>query len=263
LDEKIGLVCYKRKISEIKKFEELKKLQIDEKFIHRNANDARKKQQHLFESFYTYKDDAELRLERQNEENEENAKKEFKITEARVIAEIFKIIKEKGLWTGNKYIHFECGSTLIPIKKHGVVYQSGNNARLDFYKNAKGKVCWECINSFNANSAGFIPKWRAEGGNAIWSITQGDMLEMSTPNTWKDICKKSKCHAVITKFDRNTIGIVLMNDARADASPDIKKMPYMKRVLLEKGLSFFVKHKVRKIELTPFGKVKRKHKALG
>ena len=45
----------------------------------------------------------------------------------------------------------------------------------------------------------------------------------------------------------------LVNDARDDKNID--KLP-------DRGLSFYLEHKARKVELTPFGKIKKKHKVL-
>ena len=58
--------------------------------------------------------------------------------------------------------------------------------------------------------------------------------------------------AKVRKFSSG-ITIELVNDARDDKNID--KLP-------DRGLSFYLEHKARKVELTPFGKIKKKHKVL-
>ena len=46
-------------------------------------------------------------------------------------------------------------------------------------------------------------------------------------------------------------------------SPKEKELKYMfVDSLVNRGLSYLTKHRTRKIELTPFGKIKKKHKVL-
>jgi CRISPR-associated endonuclease Csn1 len=261
IDENTGLCYYKKKISDFKKISDLSALIIDKN--HPDVEKDKELQQELYNNFYTYQNDAELRLEEMNNERLENGGKEIKISEALIIAETFKIIKERGLWSGDKFRKYEECKSLIKIPKHGVSYESGNNAMKIFWRDQSGKIKWECVNNFNANNPKFVPKWKTDGGRVLWQVCQGDMLEMNTPNEYKKfVGGAEKCRCVITKFGDANLGFVLHNDARMDSPP--KSDPfYMKRALLEKGLSFFLAHKARKIELTPFGKIKRKHKALG
>ena len=45
-------------------------------------------------------------------------------------------------------------------------------------------------------------------------------------------------------------------------SPKDKTLQYTFVNTLRKGLAYYTSHKARKVELTPFGKIKKKHKVL-
>ena len=96
------------------------------------------------------------------------------------------------------------------------------------------------------------PNGKKEGGKIIYSIYKGDILELDTPEKWKQYTDKKRCLAKVRKFSSG-ITIELVNDARDDKNID--KLP-------DRGLSFYLEHKARKVELTPFGKIKKKHKVL-
>ena len=68
--------------------------------------------------------------------------------------------------------------------------------------------------------------------------------------------------AKVKKFSEGKLSIDYIADARM-TSPQDKSLTYMLvDTVSEKGLSYFIKHHARKVELTPFGKVKKKHKVL-
>ena len=208
-----------------------------------------------------YINTAEQILAEENERAVAEGKKEIKISEGRIIAKAFHIIQEKGLWRGDKFKCYENSSSLIYIKKHGVAYKSGNNHCVDFYVK-DGKVGWEVIRRFDVNQAGFVPEWKKSGGKIIWSVQQGDLLELDTPDEWKGYTDKDRCLARVKKFSDGRVTIDFVTDARM-TSPKDKSLKYMLVDSLEdRGLSYFLKNKARKVELTPFGKVKKKHKVL-
>ena len=74
--------------------------------------------------------------------------------------------------------------------------------------------------------------------------------------TKKDVWQKVK------KFSEGKLTIDYITDARM-TSPKDKNLQYMfVDSINEKGLSYYISHKTRKVELTPFGKIKKKHKVL-
>ena len=120
----------------------------------------------------------------------------------------------------------------------------------------------EVIKRFDANQLDFVPQWKKDGGKIIWSVQQGDLLELDTPDEWKSYTDKERCIAKVKKFSEGKLTIDYQSDARM-TSPKDKNLQYMfVDSLSEKGLVYFTKHNARKIELTPFGKIKKKHKVL-
>lgn len=259
------LTVYGRKILQVvKTARDLNKLLIPETIKNEWYEDIaqdKEKQAKLVRDFGLYINTAEQILAEENERAVAEGKKEIKISEGRIIAKAFHIIQEKGLWRGDKFKCYENSSSLIYIKKHGVAYKSGNNHCVDFYVK-DGKVGWEVIRRFDVNQAGFVPEWKKSGGKIIWSVQQGDLLELDTPDEWKGYTDKDRCLARVKKFSDGRVTIDFVTDARM-TSPKDKSLKYMLVDSLEdRGLSYFLKNKARKVELTPFGKVKKKHKVL-
>ena len=149
---------------------------------------------------------------------------------------------------------------MVYIPKHRVAYVGGNNHCVDFYVK-DGKIGWEVIKRFDANQKDFVPQWKKDGGKIIWSIQQGDMLELDTPDEWRSYTDTPRCLARVKKFSEGEFNIDYVTDARM-TSPKDKSLKYTFVDTLRKGLGFYIGHHARKIELTPFGKVKKKHKVL-
>ncbi len=264
-DKKSIITVYSRKISQtIKSIKDLEKIKIPNSIKnewHKNIELDKRKQEKLFNDFNLYLDTAEQILIAENEKAISEGKKEIKITEGRIISKAFEIIQEKELWKSGKFKEYENSSSLINIESHGVAYKSGNNHCIDFYIKDE-KVNWEVIKRFDINQKDFIPNWKKEGGKIIWSIQQGDILELNTPEEWKKYTDKERCFAKVKKFSNGKLTIDYITDARM-TSPKDKNLKYMfVDSIEEKGLSFYTKHKARKVELTPFGKIKKKHKVL-
>ena len=173
----------------------------------------------------------------------------------------FRIIQDKGLWKGDKFRCYSNSSSMINIPKHGVAYEAQNNHCVDFYQK-NGKIGWEVIKRFDVNQTDFEPQWKKEGGKIIWSVQQGDILELDTPDEWKQYTDKERCLAKVKKFSDGKIAIDFITDARM-TSPKNKELKYMfVNTISDKGLTYLINHKTRKVELTPFGKIKKKHKVL-
>ena len=204
-------------------------------------------------------DIAEQVLQEENEKDVAEGKKERKITDGLIVAKTFHLLLEKKLWKGNKFKCYENVSSYV--ENHNLVYKSGNNHCVDFFVK-DGKVGWEVIKRFDVNQPDFIPQWKKNGGKLIWSVQQRDMLELDTPAEWASYTDKPRCLAKVKKFSDGKIAIDYMTDARM-TQPKDKNIKYMfVDTISDKGLSYLTQHEARKIELTPFGKVKKKHKVL-
>lgn len=228
---------------------------------HPQIAENRIKQTKLKEYFELYANTAEQILIAENEQAVLEGKKEIKITEGRILTKVFRIIQDKGLWKGDSFSDYESSSSLINIPKHGVAYLSGNNHCVDFFEK-DGKVGWEVIKRFDANQADFEPQWKKDGGKIIWSIQQGDLLELNTPEEWKGYTDKDRCLAKVKKFTAGSITIDYVTDARGTTKSKDDPEYMLVGSLVNRGLSYFTKNNARKVELTPFGKVKKKHKVL-
>lgn len=256
------ITVYSRKIFKVvKTYNDLDKLLIPDSVKdswYEGIAENRAKQAKLVADFKQYWNVAEQILQEENEKDVADGKKERRITDGLIAAKTFHILLDKKLWKGDKIKCYENVSSFVFVKKHNLVYKSGNNHCVDFYEK-DGKVGWEVIKRFDVNQADFIPQWKKDGGKLIWSVQQRDMLELDTPVEWASYTDKPRCLAKVKKFSTNDFSIDYMTDARGTTG----KLDYMlvdsKRF---RSLSAFLKCCPRKIELTPFGKVKKKHKVL-
>ena len=187
-------------------------------------------------------------LERKNKEKAECGFKIKPISERDVIVYLFNEALKRNIWNSDKIYKFEKNSSLVYVKSRNLYYEAGNNHCVDFYE-LGGKVGWEVIKRFDANQKDFIPQWKKDGGKAIWSVQQGDMLELDTPDKWKTLFNTPRCYAKVKKFSAG-LSLIPFNSTNDDF------------ILLDRGLSFCIESNMRKIELTPFGKIKKKHKVL-
>ena len=264
-DKKSLITVYSRKILQVvKSMKDLNKLlipdSIKDEWDEHIAEDKAKLAK-LVKDFELYANTAEQILIAENEKAVSEGKKEIAITESRILTKAFYIIQEKGLWKGYKFKSYENNSSLVYIPKHGVAYEGRNNYRVDFYQK-DGKIGWEVIRCFDVNQKDFIPQWQQDGGKIIWSVQQGDLLELDTPEEWQSYTDKPRCLAKVKKFSEGAVTLDYMSDARM-TSPQNKTLKYMfVDSLVNRGLSYFIKHYARKTELTPFGKIKKKHKVL-
>lgn len=170
------------------------------------------------------------------------------VSEKLIIKNILCMAIKEGIWDSNKFLKYELNKSLIYIKSRNLYYEAGNNQQVDIYEK-NGRIGWEILKTFDVNQQDFIPEWKKIKANPIWSVHKNDMLELDTPVQWKSIIKHERCFAKVQKISSG-ISIVPINCSNTD------------NMLPDRGLSFFLEHKARKIELTPFGKVKKKHKVL-
>lgn len=258
------VTVYKRKILQVvKSKKDLTKLLIPETIKnewHDKIEENKIKQEKLVRDFELYMNTAEQVLIAENEQAVAEGKKEIKITESRIIVKAFQIIQEKGLWKGDQFKCYENSRSLVCIPKHGVAYEAQNNHRIDFYRKDQ-KIGWEVIRCFDVNQPNFVPQWKKDGGKIVWSIQQRDLLELDTPEEWKSYTNDERCLAKVKKFSAGRIALDFISDARM-TSPQDKTKDYLLVDTLERGLKYLKDHHARKIELTPFGKIKKKHKVL-
>ncbi len=199
-----------------------------------------------------------------------------------------------------KIAKVEFKETLVYIPKHGLGYDGGGNHRMDVYMatttnkkgDAKQQIKGEIISRYNANDKNFTAKWkRLKDNKLLYTLCINDMLEMYTPQIFKDkeICNTKRCLVKITSISDERIVVCLHTDAGNDDMAKVNKNKVrnkyrypkketdlspqqkdtlthiendMKRTTFRARISTFSSHNARKIELTPFGKIKRKHKVL-
>ncbi len=263
-DKEALITSYSRKVLQVvKSFKDLDKLLVPDTIKDEWAEEIaenKAKQAKLKEYFELYANTAEQILIAENEQAVLDGKKEIKITEGRILTKAFRIIQDKKLWKGDNFKCYENNSSLVYIPKHKLAYEGRNNHCVDFFEK-DGKIGWEVIKRFDANQADFEPQWEKDGGKIIWSIQQGDLLELNTPEEWKGYTDKDRCLAKVKKFSNGEMGIDYITDARA-TTKNKEDPDYFVIKTLRKGLGFYTKNNARKVELTPFGKVKKKHKVL-
>lgn len=262
-DENALITVYLRKILQvIKSFKDLNKLLIPdtikdewaEEIAINKANQAKLKQ-----DFELYANTAEQILIKENEKAVAEGSKERQITEGRILNKAFQIIQDKKLWNGSSFKCYENNSSLVYIKKHGLAYEGRNNHCVDFFEK-DGKVGWEVIKRFDINQNDFIPQWKKDGAKIIWSVQQGDIIELNTPDEWKNYTDKERCLTVVQKFSDNDMSVIFITDARDTTKHSMDYMDLSSKRF--RSISAFTKLSPRKIELTPFGKIKKKHKVL-
>lgn len=266
-DKKSLITVYSRKILQVvKSMKDLNKLLIPDSIKdewNEHIAEDKAKQAKLVKDFELYNNTAEQILIAENGKAVSEGKKEISITESRILTKAFYIIQEKGLWKGDKFKSYENNSSLVYIPKHGVAYEGRNNYCMEIYEQNE-KINGEVVRLFDVNQKDFVPQWQQTGGKIIWSVQQGDLLELNTPEEWKEYTDKQRCIAEIVKFrfGRNQLGIKLSNDARNGENATIKPKYMLPALLEDKSIQWLCKYKARKIELTPFGKIKKKHKVL-
>jgi CRISPR-associated endonuclease Csn1 len=152
-------------------------------------------------------------------------------------------------------------------------YEPRSNYCMDFYESPDGKVGWECITRIDANDSGFVPKWKEAGGKHIWSLRIDDVIEVTPTDGLRQklgsFCPSGKVYLVVQKMSEGRLQCNLLQDAR----PKNGRNPAVQAGLTEHteytrwdtggiGLKSYCEFSARKIEISPFGKILRKHKRL-
>ncbi len=257
---------YQRPVSAVlDKISSLNKLLINTKAIKPQWHDDIAKDAlemiNLKAAIESHLDEAKAQLENETRQLVKIGKKERKISEAMIVQKAFNITLSNGEYKSTKFPEYENKKSFVDVPKHKVVYDSGNNYCMDFYKDGKGNIGWECISQSKVNKKDFMPQWKQNGLKPIWSIQQGDMIELKTPPQWQKYTDGDRCLAIIKKFRDNELVIRYHTDARAENRKEEENL-HIKQDIISKTLSFYAQSNACKIELTPFGKIIRKHTKL-
>ncbi|HBG26940.1 MAG: type II CRISPR RNA-guided endonuclease Cas9 [Planctomycetes bacterium GWF2_41_51] len=215
----------------------------------------------LKEAIESHFEVAQSQLEQENQQLVQNGNKAKKISEKIVLQRAFKIVRKNKEYKYDTFPEYENKKSFVDVPKHNVVYDSGNNYCMDFYVTEKGDVGREIITQFDINKRAFVPEWKKKGLKPLWSVQQGDMIELDTPPEWKKYTDNNRCFAVIKKFDKGFTYIKYQTDARGENRKEEENIS-IKQNFIGGGLTFYAASKACKIELTPFGKIARKHKKL-
>jgi CRISPR-associated endonuclease Csn1 len=139
-------------------------------------------------------------------------------------------------------------------------FEPKNNYCMDFYE-YDGEVAWECITRIAANTTGFEPQWKKDGGKLIWSLHNSDVVEVvlseELKTKLKAPCPVGKQFFVVQMMRDRGMQFNLLEDARPKGEGCEARW-----TTDEVGLLTIRKLLARKVELTPFGKIHRKHKKL-
>ena len=264
-NDKSVFIVYRRAFDCLKSVKDLNKLIVNDKFLNEwnpEIKIDREKQFEFQRNILNYLDKSKQILEEENKKKIAEGKSGEKITEAKIIKKAIDVLIDEGKWKERSFRYYEESNALIFIKRHNAAYESGNNYCMDFFQKSDGKVGWELINRFNANNPDFKPEWQKQKENKpLWYVCISDLLELDTPEEWKRYTNNERCLARVKKMTLGELSIDYISDARM-TSPPKKEIKYMHVDTLNRGLKFFAEHNARKIELTPFGKIKRKHKKL-
>jgi CRISPR-associated endonuclease Csn1 len=246
------------------KKEDIQKLEMSKSLLKENIpelNNYAKKCTKLKQYFEENWNSCKEYLENEAKLREQKGFKQKPISDITIISKIFRHAREDNIWDNTKFYTYEVNSSLVFMPARHVYYEAGNNYCVDFYQK-DGKVGWEVIKLFDINQADFVPQWKKDGGKAIWSIQQRDILELDTPEEWRGYTDKPRCLAKVKKFSDGQITLDYLTDARRTTKAKDDPNYMLVQSLIGRGLSYLTSHKARKVELTAFGRIKKKHKAL-
>lgn len=205
---------------------------------------------------------AEAILRQRMDEQQKEGKKLYEIGENHIVQEAIHIAQRENKDFGHCYQAVQIKTLVGICPKRQCGFDPNGNLCLDFFANAQGKVGWECITRFDASQQDFMPQWERDGHKLIWRLYKGDVLELTVDANMKATLKLAvpagKVLCVVQKFSQGKMQVNLLHDAR----PLDAKLGAPRWLSGDKGLSIYTATQARKIELTPFGKVRRKHAKL-
>ncbi len=207
---------------------------------------------------------AEELLRQQLAEDSAAGKKPFAVTEERIVAKAIELAQKEDPQVGHHFFDLDYKRLVGIRKREQCGFEPKSNFCTDFYETPQGKVGWECVTRFHANRKDFKPAWQQEGGKLIWRVWNGDVLQLEVTPEMRDKYKiPAPVGNVLFTVQKMSPGILVCNilsDARALTPTEPCALP--RWTSGNTGLSFFTQARARKIELTPFGKIARKHKRL-
>ncbi len=233
-----------------------------ESVVAREAHELSHHQKNAIESRYQR---AEELLRQQAAEDDDAGKKASDIKEKHIVAKAVELARKEDVRVGHHFYDMSYKRLVGIRKREKCGFEPQNNFCMDFYETADGKVGWECITRFHANQSNFEPTWRKESGKLIWRVWNGDILQLDiTPEMRAKYKIPAPSEKVLFTVQKMSPGILVCNtisDGRA-LNPKKESSLLPRWSSGNTGLSFFTQAKARKIELTPFGKIARKHKRL-
>lgn len=183
--------------------------------------------------------------------------------EKNLLQEAFRLAQKQDSRMGYSYKDVPVLSLVNVNAKTQSGYKPGGNFCVDFFEKKDGKVGWECIKLFAANQKDFEPDWKKAGYTLIWRVFKDDVLELQFSEEKKKELGLPLGNTGnwfrVQKFSDNLLQLKLLQDARPLQDKEGGTACWISG---QKGLSYFTKAQARKVELSPFGKVIRKHKKL-
>lgn len=156
----------------------------------------------------------------------------------------------------SKFTLFEMNSLVniqssFPSNQPTGGFISGRNFRADFYVDAIGKLCWECISMLNANRIAaaknpFILKSAEKGNSLLWSVHKDDLIEMDHPEE-----ASRRILVSVAAISENKMGVVPIFDARGTTKTD----PNGIRQQWNRRLNFYRTHGAQRVVSNEIGKI--------
>ncbi|WP_027188672.1 type II CRISPR RNA-guided endonuclease Cas9 [Desulfovibrio cuneatus] len=272
-------IRFSRALSKITSYNDIANIVFNTKTIPLATPQAQQAYQqclHIVQVINNHLPEAEQALHRAQQEAAENGKPvralPAKVQEANTVSMAIQLAQTKGL-LGATYPCLARKSLVGINRALQFGYEPKNNYRTDFFVDSKGKVGWECIRRIDINNPEFVPQWKKDGYKRLWGLCNGDVLEvLPTPALHEQLgplLPKGPVFFVVQKMSNGRLQCNLLHDARAlDGSNQavqagLTKHPaYARWTTGENGLSYYCQLQARKVELTPFGKIARKHARL-
>ena len=268
------LVRYHKSISDRKNKKDVEDIWEKAKITAKNNPQALKdvaKCARIKENIELFYSSAEDKLEEEAEINKAEGKKIILVNEQSIVSKAITISQQKKLILAT-YPKLENMSLVAINKELQFGFEARNNFCMDFFEKDDGEIGWECLQLFNVNDKNFVPKWKENGGKLIWSLYKGDTVEVyittETANQLNHIIPIGKHYLTVQKLSTGDMSFNLLHDARAldgtnsmASSPEAKET-YKRLVLRLRSIDRLTTLNIRKIDLTPFGKIQRKHKRL-
>ncbi len=203
-------------------------------------------------------------LEQRREEARRAGRREPALTEKAVVQEAVLRARRHNPSLGTAAYRIVKNTALVAVsERQKCGYTAYFNYSMDFFIE-DGEIGWECVSLFDVNQPGFLPQWQRRGCSLLWRVCKGDVLEMRITEELaamlpEGLRQEERLLFIVQKFSDDVLQVRLLTDARplndkGEGSPCW--------VSGKRKLKFFTTAQARKVELTPFGKVRHKHRKL-